>query len=231
MRGVRTLLATVFVVFRDLVWFVPMALRSQASLRVENLVLRKQLAFYQEHKIKPKRLSDAARLTLVLWSRFCDWRNALVIVKPDTLIGWHRKGFKLFWRWKSNPGRPALKLGFARRVLAGAQSDTPLHVWQRRFYDFNVWTERKRIEKLRYMHRNPVKRGLVDKPEDWKWSSFRFYAYGEAGLVQVNEWRVLKMKIRAAKSPAEPCCGTSPTSRAPNAREMGHPRRGLWCKS
>ena len=70
----------------------------------------------------------------------------------------------------------ALKLGFARRVLAGMRSDAPLHVWQRRFYDFNVWTERKRIEKLRYMHRNPVKRGLVDKPESWKWSSFRFYA-------------------------------------------------------
>jgi len=74
----------------------------------------------------------------------------------------------------------------------------PLHIWQRRFYDFNVWTERKRIEKLRYMHRNPVKRGLVENPEDWQWSSFRFYAYGEAGLVRLNEWRVLKMKIRAA---------------------------------
>ena len=47
------------------------------------------------------------------------------------------------------------------------------HVWQKRFYDFNVWTEHKRIEKLRYMHRNPVKRGLVASPELWRWSSFR----------------------------------------------------------
>jgi len=45
--------------------------------------------------------------------------------------------------------------------------------WQARYYDFNVWSERKRVEKLRYMHRNPVKRGLVAKPEDWEWSSFR----------------------------------------------------------
>jgi len=45
------------------------------------------------------------------------------------------------------------------------------NVWQRRFYDFNVWTERKRIERLRYMHRNPVKRGLVSQPEQWLWSS------------------------------------------------------------
>jgi len=63
-------------------------------------------------------------------------------------------------------------------------------VWQKRFYDFNVWTPEKRVEKLRYMHRNPVKRGLVEKPEDWKWSSFRSYASDEEGLVRINsqEW-------------------------------------------
>jgi putative transposase len=43
--------------------------------------------------------------------------------------------------------------------------------WQARFYDFNVWTTKKRVEKLRYMHRNPVKRGLVESPEQWRWSS------------------------------------------------------------
>jgi hypothetical protein len=59
----------------------------------------------------------------------------------------------------------ALKLGFAR------------HIWQKRFYNFNVWTERKRIEKLRYMHRNPVQRGLAASPELWHWSSFRSRAY------------------------------------------------------
>ncbi len=63
-------------------------------------------------------------------------------------------------------------------------------VWQKRFYDFNVWSERKRIEKLRYMHRNPVKRALVERPEHWAWSSFRAYSYGEVGAVRVNhqEW-------------------------------------------
>jgi putative transposase len=69
----------------------------------------------------------------------------------------------------------ALKLGFARRVLAEARrkrnpaqstlfEHAPQHIWQKRFYDFNVWTERKRIEKLRYMHRNPVQRGLAGGP-------------------------------------------------------------------
>ena len=101
----------------------------------------------------------------------------------------------------------ALKLGFARRVLIQkcrrrnpAQPElfqrTPQHVWQKRFYDFNIWTGRKRVEKLRYIHRNPVKRGLVTAPELWRWSSYRAYAFGEPGPVVVNDWQVLKMKIR-----------------------------------
>ena len=61
--------------------------------------------------------------------------------------------------------------------------------WQPRYYDFNVHNEEKRIEKLSYMHRNPVKRGLVDKPEDWPWSSFRHYATGETGAVEIeSQW-------------------------------------------
>jgi putative transposase len=51
--------------------------------------------------------------------------------------------------------------------------------WQRRFYDFNVWSKKKHIEKLHYMHMNPVKRNLVTAPHLWMWSSYRFYQYGE----------------------------------------------------
>jgi putative transposase len=58
--------------------------------------------------------------------------------------------------------------------------------WQKRYYDFNVWSESKRVEKLRYMHRNPVKRGLVENPEDWKWSSYRHYLTGIEGVVQIE---------------------------------------------
>jgi REP-associated tyrosine transposase len=101
----------------------------------------------------------------------------------------------------------APKLGFARRLLAQARrrrnpaqavlfDHIPQPIWQKRFYDFNVWTEHKRVEKLRDMHRNPVKRGLAASPELWRWSSFRAYFLGEAGTVRVNDWEVLKMKIR-----------------------------------
>ena len=61
--------------------------------------------------------------------------------------------------------------------------------WQARYYDFNVWAERKRIEKLRYMHRNPVNRGLCAKPEEWPWSSFRHYVTGVDGIVEIeSQW-------------------------------------------
>ena len=71
--------------------------------------------------------------------------------------------------------------------------------WQARFYDFNVWTSKKRVEKLRYMHRNPVKRGLVESPEQWRWSSYRFYLLGEAGPVAVNVgWTEISFRDSAA---------------------------------
>jgi len=85
-----------------------------------------------------------------------------------------------------------VKQRFARQVLReGGQA----HVWQRRFYDFNVWSERKRVEKLHYMHRNPVKDGLVLEPEHWAWSSYRSYAFQEEGRVKINQWPT-EMEIR-----------------------------------
>jgi putative transposase len=77
------------------------------------------------------------------------------------------------------------------RKLRVAPCSTPF--WQPRYYDFNVWSERKRVEKLRYVHRNPVKRGLVASPEDWRWSSFRHYVTGEDGAVEIeSQWTARK---------------------------------------
>jgi putative transposase len=88
----------------------------------------------------------------------------------------------------------AVKLGFTQRWRAASGASGQF--WQRRFYDFNVWSERKVVEKLRYMHRNPVVRGLAEQPDEWRWSSYRSYAYGEAGLVRINDWRWWEEKIR-----------------------------------
>jgi len=89
----------------DFTSLVRLSFSSRTALVAENLFLRKQLAFYREHEIRPRWLTNAARLWLVLWSRFFDWKSALVVVKPATLIGWHRRAFELFWKWKSRPGR------------------------------------------------------------------------------------------------------------------------------
>jgi len=103
----------------------------------------------------------------------------------------------------------ALKLGVVRRLFLTPKAPeqravklfdnfTLQHFWQRRFYDFNVWSAHKHREKLRYIHRNPIKRGLAETPDQWKWSSFRAYAFGETGPVVVNDWSAVKIKIRAA---------------------------------
>ena len=78
------------------------------------------------------------------------------------------------------------------------------HFWQRRFYDFNVWSARKQSEKLRYMHRNPVTRGLVSAPELWAWSSFRWYPCAEAGVVNVNDWPTSMKHVGTNRRPCPP---------------------------
>ena len=84
-----------------------------------------------------------------------------------------------------------------QRELFG--EETRRAFWQARFYDFNVWTVTKRVEKLRYMHRNPVKRGLVESPEQWRWSSYRFYRLEEPGPVQVRlGWGEISFRNRVA---------------------------------
>ena len=73
----------------------------------------------------------------------------------------------------------ALKRSVSRRTKAG-------RFWQARYCDFNVFTEEKRVEKVEYMHWNPVRRGLVESPEDWRWSSYRRYCSGEEGPVGID---------------------------------------------
>jgi hypothetical protein len=111
----RHLLRTILAVTRDLAWLVSSAMRSRAQLATENLFLRKQLALYQERRVKSRRADDATRVVLAGFSRLLEWRPLLVVVKPDTLIRWHRKGFRLFWRWKSRgSGRPAIPANIQR---------------------------------------------------------------------------------------------------------------------
>ena len=103
------MIRTALLLVRDLLRFVALTCSSHTSLAAENLFLRKQLAFYVERNVRPRRLDDAARIALVVLARVIDWRQLLTVVRPDTLVRWHRQGFRLFWRWKSRrPGRPRI---------------------------------------------------------------------------------------------------------------------------
>jgi hypothetical protein len=94
-------------------------------LKLPTAFKRKQLGLFLEREVKPRRATDSIRFTLARLSEWFDWREALIVVKPDTLIRWHRKGFRLFWKWKSLPrGRPRVPADV--RKLIGEMAVTDL---------------------------------------------------------------------------------------------------------
>jgi len=119
MGGVRTTIKLLY----DLATLIWLMLRPHGALVAENLFLRKQLAMYQERKLKPRRPDTPFRVTLVLLSRLFNWKDALVVVQPQTLVRWHRQGFRLFWRWKSRPGRPPIPIELRRLIREMALSN------------------------------------------------------------------------------------------------------------
>jgi putative transposase len=89
----------------------------------------------------------------------------------------------------SEPSDGVLAVALKALKLSVAVQRRERPFWQARYYDFNVFTDRKRVEKLRYIHRNPVTRGLVAQAADWRWSSFRRYWTGERGVVEIaSQW-------------------------------------------
>jgi putative transposase len=104
--------------------YLLLCLRPSPTLAAENLFLRKQLALYRERGIKPRRITHATRLTLVWLAHWFDWRQALAVVQPATFLRWHRQGFRLFWRWTSGPGRPAIPTDL-RALIRRMARDNP----------------------------------------------------------------------------------------------------------
>jgi putative transposase len=113
----------------------------------------------------------------------------------------------------------SLKQSVARRLALRAAEP----FWQARYYDFNVYAERKFVEKLRYIHRNPVERGLVARPEDWTWSSFRHYATGESGPVEIESHWTARLRERAGIFPTVRLRPTEENPR-PSGAWTGHPQ-------
>jgi putative transposase len=92
----------------DLIGLLMLTVRRRRSIEAENLVLRGQLALFKERGVKPRRIDAATRLSLAWLSRLCDWRSCVIVVRPETIVRWHRAGWRLFWRYKSRTGRPPI---------------------------------------------------------------------------------------------------------------------------
>jgi len=97
----------------------------------------------------------------------------------------------------SEPARGVLAQAIQALKTSVSKQSAQRPFWLVRYYDFNVYSQEKRIEKLRYMHRNPVARGLVVRPEEWKWSSFRHYLTGASGAVEIeSHWTAGRRAVR-----------------------------------
>jgi putative transposase len=109
----------------DLFRWVLLFFRSTKSVQAENLFLRRQLALFLERGVRPRRLNPASRVSLAVLARLFEWRGALVVVQPATMIRWHRAGWRLLWRFKSRPGRRPLSADL-RTLIRRMATENPL---------------------------------------------------------------------------------------------------------
>jgi putative transposase len=144
--------------------------RRRLALAAENLFLRKQLALFREREKKALLTKPADRFVFSKLAQWLDWRSALVIVKPATLIGWHRAAFRRFWRWKSRPvGRPQVTTE-VRNLIRRLAADNP--TWgERRIADELLLKLEIRLSPrtvAKYSKQLPRPRRLRDQ----RWSTF-----------------------------------------------------------
>ena len=108
----------------DAVALAALVFRPRLATSAEILVLRRQLALFKERGVKPRRIDAATRISLAALSRLCDWRVCLTLVRPETVIRWHRAGWRLFWRYKARPGRPRIPVELRQSIRRMANENT-----------------------------------------------------------------------------------------------------------
>src|ERR1700736_6047571 len=108
----------------DLIGLLVLPVWSRRSIQAENLLLRRQLALFKEREVKPRRIDAPTRLSLAWLSRLCDWRSCVIVVRPETIVRWHRAGWRLFWRFKSRRGRPPIPLEL-RQLIRRMATENP----------------------------------------------------------------------------------------------------------
>jgi len=141
--------------------------KSKQDLILENLILRQQLTIYKRRDKKPK-IENIDRMILVWMSKlFSNWKSALVVVKASTLIGWHKKGFKLYWKWKSRRvGRPNINWELIK-LIRRMQKENPTWSSQRiqgelKKLGFSVYENTVVLLKNRCLSEKPHPMGIRD---------------------------------------------------------------------
>jgi hypothetical protein len=153
----------------DALRFVVLSLCPSRSLAAEVLFLRRQLALYKERGIKPQRIDPATRISLALLAKLFNWRDALIVVRAETLIRWHRAGFRLFWRYKSRSGRPPIPAEL-RALICRMAKENPLwgeeRIASELMLKLGMRVSARTVRK--YMPKRPPGRPRGDQ----RWSSF-----------------------------------------------------------
>jgi putative transposase len=145
------------------------------------------------HSVRSKNLAarilgevrDRYKFALVGYVLMPDHIHLLISEPPDCTPAKVIQVFKQRVSRKLRGGRRAAKSQLRFRFPEA--DDAPRRFWQRRYYDFNIYSRQKLVEKLQYMHSNPVRERLVEHPKDWPWSSWSFYA-GKEGLLRIDPW-------------------------------------------
>jgi putative transposase len=175
-KSVIALFQIVLRLLTDLNALTALAFRRRRATAAEILVLRRQIALYKERGVKPRRIDAVTRISLALLSRFFNWRDTLVVVRPETMIRWHRAGWKLFWRLKSRAGRPPIPLKIQtliRRIANENASWGEERIANELLLKLGIQVSPRTVSK--YLPKRPTRR----PKRDMRWSTFlRLHAQG-----------------------------------------------------
>jgi transposase InsO family protein len=147
---------------------IALLFRSTTSLRAENLFLRRQLAMFMERGVKPRRIDGASRASLAVLGKMFDWRSALVVVKPATIVSWHRTGWRLLWTLK---GRAGPRIPVELRVLIRRMAIENVSWGEERIAD-ELWVKLGIRVSPRTVRKYMPKRPPGQPRGDQRWSTF-----------------------------------------------------------
>jgi putative transposase len=167
-----TLLKIAGCLIEDAFRWVMLLFRSTEAVQAENLFLRRQLALYIERGVRPRPIDPASRVSLALLAKLFDWRGALVVMQPATMVRWHRAGWKLLWRVNSRRGRPPIPQelrALIRRLAAENRLRGEERIANELLLKLGIWVSPRTVRKYlaqtapRSAARRPA---LVDVPEE-----------------------------------------------------------------